>query len=37
MPAERNAGVSSFWFRLSWTSKKDELGRVADETLLISN
>jgi hypothetical protein len=26
-------GRPSFWFHLSWTSKKDELGREADETL----
>ncbi len=29
----RNSGVSSFWFRLSWTSKKDEPSRPADGTL----
>ena len=35
MHAGREQGVSSFWFRLSSTRKKDEPGRIADGTLLI--
>jgi hypothetical protein len=34
-PQGASMGCPSFWFRLSWTSKKDEPVRFADGTLLI--